>query len=227
MDTLGIVDNGGDRKNDINCSGICQSLTASRRNADMEFIVWCGFILNSSRIQVNCQKPASLITTIDELERAHPTVSKSLFFSLSLSPPPPPPPPPLSLSSSLLFLSHPGDFQPPPSPPPLIPSSNRENTHCLSNESGVVVQKYRELVDSCRVASRITVTYRARINPCRLCNLSPFPCVPFPSFAHRHFFFSLPLVPLDRLLVLLADRCHACIPMPITSRFSNPRERTK
>lgn len=57
-----------------------------------------GFILNSSRIHVNCQKPASLITTIDELERAHPTVSKSLFFSLSL--------PPLSpLPSSFLRLS--------------------------------------------------------------------------------------------------------------------------
>ncbi|EZA50383.1 hypothetical protein X777_11194, partial [Ooceraea biroi] len=120
--------------------------------------------LSSSRIHVNCQEPASLITTIDELERAHSTVRKSLSLSLS----------PFSrLVSCFLF-------------------------HCLSSESGVVAQKYRELVDSRRVASRITVTYRARINPRRLFNLSLFSpplclcvCVytPFPPFAHRYFFF--------------------------------------
>jgi len=58
--------------------------------SERRYRIYRGFILNSSRIHVNCQEPASLITTIDELERAYPSVRKSLSLSLSLSLLPPP-----------------------------------------------------------------------------------------------------------------------------------------
>jgi len=180
-----------------------------------------GFILDSSRIHVNCQEPASLITTIDELERAHSTVRKSLSLSFFLL---------LSASLFSLYLfSLLGGFQPPPPPPSPSPptpppssilSSNHENLHCLLSESGVVAQKYRELVDSRRVASRITVTYRARINPRRLCNLSPSLHTPV-SFFRTSTLFSPPSLVRPVLSLLLIDRCHACISMLITSRFSD------
>lgn len=152
-----------------------------------------------------------MITTIDELEQAHRTVRK--FLSLPLRSPSP-------SSPFISFFSLPGgDFQP---PPPLIPSSNRENTHCLSSESGAV-QKYREFVDSRRVASRIT--YRARINPRRLYNLSLFPCVPFPSFAHRHFFLPSPYRPVrpSSWSFSRIDVTHACL----QHQASRIRERSK
>lgn len=200
MDILWIVDNGGDRKNDINCSGICQSLTASRRNVDMEFIV--------ARFYFKFVAYSRKLSGVSQLDNYHRRIRASssycekecLSFPLSLSP------------FRLSFFSLLGDFQP---SPPLIPSSNRENTHCLSSESGVVVQKYRELVDSRRVASRITVTYRARINPRRLYNLSPFLYVCAVSFFRASALFSLRRSRSTVLLVLLADRCHAYISSPL------------
>lgn len=199
-------DNGGDWKNDINCSGICQSLTALRRNVDIEFIVvwfYFKFVAYSRKLS-----GASQLDNYHRRIRASSSYCEKVSFSMS------PFPFPLFVSFFPLL----GDFQP---PPPLIPSSNRENTHCLSRESGVV-QKYRELVDSRRVVSRIT--YRARINPRRLYNLSLFPCVPFPSFAHRHFFFPSPYrhVRPSSWSFSRIDVTHASL-MPTASGFSDPR----
>ncbi|KYN06016.1 hypothetical protein ALC62_03016, partial [Cyphomyrmex costatus] len=89
---------------------------------------------------------------------------------------------------------------------------SREYTHCLSNESGVVAQKYRKLVDSRRVASRIRVTYRARINPRRLYNLSPFSVCAVPFFrASALFFLHYPVRPyswsFSRIDVTHASQC--------------------
>lgn len=107
---------------------------------------------------------------------------------------------PLSSTSSLSFLfSLLGGFQPPL--PPIL-SSNHDNSHCLLSESGVVAQKYRELVDSRRVASRITVTYLARINPRRLCNLSPSLYTSVSFFRTSALFSSL----IRPVLSLLLDR---------------------
>ena len=124
MDTLWIVDNGGEiEKTIFNCSGICQSLIASRRNADMEFITarfYFKFVAYSRKLSGTIQ-----LDNYHRRIRASSSYCEEESLSLSLS---------LSLlpllfshihSSSLFFFSLPNDFQPPPLLP--IPSSNREN----------------------------------------------------------------------------------------------------
>lgn len=172
---------------------------------------WRGFILNSWHIHVNCQEPASLITTIDELER-----SSSYCEEVSLSLP-------LPSSSCLSFFSL--LF-------PVIFNHRRCRRRWFLVKSREYVlsveQKWhrRSKVSRARRFTPSRITYHGNVS--RL-NKSAVASTIYPPFcvcrfflSRRHFFF-LPHRPV-RLLVLLADRCHACIPIPIASSFSQTEQ---
>lgn len=213
MDTLWIVDNGGEiEKTIFNCSGICQSLTASRRNADMEFITarfYFKFVAYSRKLSGTIQ-----LDNYHRRIRASSSYCEEESLSSPLSP----------FSTSILHLSLSFLF-------PMI--FNHRHYYRFPRQIARIYAlsverkwRRRSKVSQARRFTPSRITYHGNVSRSNK-SASPVQFIPL-SVCAVAFFRALPLFFSTSscstvLLVLLTDRCHACILMHITLRFSGPR----